>query len=112
MAYGNPDSGDAMDDLYRGTEGGDKPETIDQENEEEMADQTTVPLKILSPHGDPVHEGDEVVVKVTGVHGDQATIMYAPHKAGEEDEGGKGEKEPSGEEMSPDEELEQMGKMY
>lgn len=99
-----------MDELYGGSEGEDTQggaKTIDQEEEQEMADEAVAPLKVLMGNStEPLKEGDEVVIKITGIHGDQATFKYSdtpPSEIGKEKEGGE-------EEMSPDEELDSMDK--
>lgn len=51
-------------------------ETVDQEATEGMT--TIVPNKILSPDGEPVNEGDEIVVRVVKNYGDESEIEYAP----------------------------------
>lgn len=53
-------------------------ETVDQENAEEMT--ALVSNKILSPEGEPLKEGDEIVVKIVKNYGDESEIMYAPKK--------------------------------
>ena len=97
---------DEMDDLYAGSmeEGGKgHQESIDDHEREEMSASAVVPLRVLqSEDREPVKEGDEIVVKVRAVHGDEATIYYAPKKPGGE-KGGGGE-----EEMSPDQEIEKL----
>lgn len=103
---------EGMDSLYgdespksKGT-----PETVDQENAEEMEHQAVIPLKVLmGKHTEPLKEGDEVVLKVDKINGDQATVSYSetpPGEIGKEKEG-----EPPSE-MSADDELEELGKQY
>ncbi len=49
-------------------------------------------MKILQgKHPDPVKEGDEVVVKVVKVYGDEAEIAYSETKPGEIGEGEGGD---------------------
>jgi len=100
--------GDEMEDLYAAgepTKG--EPESIDEEEAQDMAQTAVVPVKVLqSAKAEPVKEGDEIVVKVLKVDGDQAQIKYAPEKPGA-DEGG----EPAGGaggEKTPDEEIEAL----
>ena len=98
-----------MDELYGGGEGEDTQgaKTIDQETEDEMGDEAVAPLKVLmGKHTDPLKVGDEVVVKITGIHGDQATFTYSETPPGEIGKEG----ESAEEEMSPDEELDSMDK--
>lgn len=78
--------GDEMDDSYSApvTDPEAKPErepSVDEENQ--MDDTALVPIKVLSPGGEPVNEGDEVVLQVVSVHGDEAIVKYAPKKGGE-----------------------------
>ena len=98
-----------MDSLYQGSEGGESEEgaeTIDQEEQEEMADKAIIPMKVAQgKHPDPVKEGDEIVLKVTGVHGDQVEVQYSETPPGEIGEG-----EPPGKEMSADEEIDGLDK--
>jgi hypothetical protein len=80
------DSGD-MDSLYASGESEGTPkegaaETVDQEEAENDAT-ALVPMKILQgKHPDPVKVGDEVVLKVTAVHGDEAEVAYSETKPG------------------------------
>jgi hypothetical protein len=101
MGYGNPgnpgDGGEgAMDDLYG--EGGEMPkgekESVDEKSA--MMAKTLVPLKVLQKDDqDKVEVGDERVVKVVAIHGDEAEVVYAtgegeehpePHPPGMPDE--------------------------
>lgn len=58
--------------------------TVDEENAQ--GNTTVVPNKILSPHGEPLKEGDEIVVRVVAVHDNESEIEYAPHKEQEREE--------------------------
>ena len=86
-----------MDDsLYEGNKEekpDSKPESVD---EQEAMDATTlVDLKVLTgKDGVKPKVGEERVVKVVAIHGDQAEISYAPEKPEEE--------EPKGEEADPE----------
>ena len=90
---------DEMEDLYAGSMEGDKgkhPDSIDDEEREELAASATVPLSVLqSADKEPVKEGDEIMVKVKAVHGEEATIYYAPKKPEGEESGGEHEMEPN-----------------
>ena len=55
-------------------------ESVDEENAE--AQTAVVSNKILSPEGEPLKEGDEIVVKIVKNYGDESEIMYAPKKEG------------------------------
>lgn len=97
----NP-SGDEMDASYAQAPGADNEssdtetpsprESVDRENEE--GNTTLVPNKILSPDGEPINEGDEIVVRVVKNYGDESEIEYAPKK---EQEGEYGSDEPMSE---------------
>lgn len=99
---------DEMDGLYSGGE--DKvapPASIDQEEQEQMQETALVPVKLLDPHdGKGIKVGDEIMVKVTALHGDEAEIAYASGKSGEGDEGEEGKKD--GDEMSSDDEIDSL----
>lgn len=76
-----------MDSLYASGENEESPaskdkETVDQE-EAESDSTALVPMKVLQgKHPDPVKEGDEVVLKVVAVHGDEAEVAYSETKPG------------------------------
>lgn len=57
--------------------------SVDDENA--MSDTALVPNKILSPEGEPLKEGDEIVVRIVRNHGDESEIEYAPKKGAEEE---------------------------
>lgn len=106
---------DGMEDLYEApeTEEKSKPESVDQEEQEAMAHKAVVPQAVLkSGPEDTLKVGDERVVKVVALNGDEeATVIYAPAKKGEEEEGKSPEQEGmGGEEMSADEEIDSMDK--
>lgn len=74
-----------MDSLYEGEAGGgqgQKSESVDQEREEDMANTALVDNKVLAPDGEPLKAGDEIVVQVVKVYGDQSEIKYGPKKGG------------------------------
>jgi len=108
------DADEGMEDLYGGE---DKPkkgstETVDQEEQEEMQHQASVPLKVLmGKHTEPLKEGDEVVLKVDKIDGDMAMVSYSETPPSEIGKESKGEETPPNE-MTADDELEQLGKMY
>lgn len=80
----NP-SDDELDDSYSGKPSAVKPPeekpSVDEENAGE--DTALISNKILSPEGEPLKEGDEIVVQVVKNYGDECEIKYAPHKEGE-----------------------------
>lgn len=98
---------EGMDALYQdGPESKGNTESVDQENREEMDHQASVPVKVLmGKHTEPLKEGDEVVVKIDKVDGENALISYSETKPSE-----IGETPPN--EMSADDELEELGKQY
>jgi hypothetical protein len=82
-------TGDEMDSSYAADnpdalkppgEGKDKP-SVDEENA--TAQTALISNKILSPEGEPIKEGDEIVVQVVKNYGDESEVKYAPHKEGE-----------------------------
>lgn len=62
--------------------GSEAAESVDEENA--GAATAIVSNKILSPDGEPLKEGDEIVVRVVKNYGDESEIEYAP-KSGAED---------------------------
>ena len=103
---------DDMDQLYAGEQQDEaapaagKGESVDEEKGEQMGKTGIVPIAMLQgPKGEPVKVGDEIVVKVTAVEGDQAIIAYAPEKPG-------GDTETPEEESSPDEEIDSINEGY
>lgn len=65
--------------------GNEPPESVDKQNEEAGAKTALISNKILSPEGQPLKEGDEVVLKVVKNYGDESEVVYAPHKPGEQE---------------------------
>lgn len=70
-------------------EPGEEKPSVDHENEEAGESTALISNKILSPEGEPIKEGDEIVLQVVKNYGDESEVKYAPHKTGEE-----GEEEP------------------
>lgn len=96
------ESEDGLEGLYTQEAPEENKGSIDEQEAAEMETSAVVPVKLLQGEGsEPVKEGDEIVVKVKAVNGDQATIIYAPKEP---------EKE-GAEPMSPDKELETMNEM-
>ena len=104
---------DGLTELYespkkegsKAEEGG---ETIDEEEREQMNMTATVPLKVLQgKHPDAPKAGDEIVVKVKEINGDQAIIEYSETPPGEI---GEGEGYEGGEYETADEELDALDK--
>jgi len=92
-----------MDELYAPKEGKQPPKTVDEQEAGEMETSAVVPLKLVTPQdGKGVKVGDEIMVKVTAINGDQATIAYAKGK------GPEGQGSTPGEEVSPDQELDSI----
>lgn len=101
---------DEMDETYGNSPApaGDKTKSVDEQEAQEMSQKAVIPLKVLMGNStEPLKEGDEVVVKVTGIHGQEVEIEYSKTKPGE-----IGEEPEATEEMSPEAELDEMGKDY
>ena len=58
-------------------------ESVDDENANSQT--AIVSNKILSPEGEPLKEGDEIVLQVVKNYGDESEVKYAP-KGGSSDE--------------------------
>lgn len=94
MAYGMTASNSPADheDLYGESDPQEK--SVDQEEKESMMHTALVPVRVLQDSPDEeVKEGDEIVVKVMKVHGEEAEIQYAPKK---KEGGGEGDMYDSG----------------
>lgn len=64
-----------------------EPETTDEETAE-SENTAILPNKVLmSPGGEMPKEGDEIVLQVVRVYGDEAEVRYAPKKEPGPDEG-------------------------
>lgn len=88
-----------MDSMY-GSENKAPVKPPTNSEEEDMGGATAViDNKVLSPDGEPLKEGDEIVVQIVKNFGDECEVKYAPKKGGES-EGGEG--------MGADEELDSM----
>lgn len=99
---------EGMDELYETPKS--QPGSVDDQEREEMNETAAVPLKVLQgKHPDAPKVGDEIVVKVKQISGDQAIIEYSETPASEigKEEGGEG-----GDYQSADDELEELGKSY
>lgn len=57
-------------------------ETVDEESAE--SNTAVVDNKVLSPDGEPLKEGDEIVLKVVKNYGGECEVTYAPKKGGSE----------------------------
>lgn len=78
----NPDD---MDESYGASAPVTRPaeaETVDQEEAE--SNTAIVANKILSPDGEPLKAGDEIVVRIVKNYGDESEIEYAPKEGGSE----------------------------
>lgn len=74
------------DSLYGSESVSDKHEASESVDQEEAEGVTAVvPNKLLSPEGEPLKEGDEIVVRVVKNYGDETEIEYAPKKGGGEE---------------------------
>lgn len=85
--YGGSPSAPSSEEVSSGDEEGS--ESVDAENAEEST--ALISNKILSPDGEPLKEGDEVVLQVVKNYGDESEVKYAPKKGGE----GEGETTPT-----------------
>lgn len=93
-----------MDSSYgasESTESSEPKQSVDQENEDAGEETALISNKILSPEGEPLKEGDEIVLQVVKNYGDESEVKYAPKKGGED-------KSKPGEGSSPEEDFAQM----
>ena len=93
-------TGGADEDLYSdGADTGDesKAKSKPEEGQEDDATEAVLPKSILA--GKHFDVGDEVVLKITGIHDEQVSVKYAPAKEGDEDEGEEGGEESGKSEM-------------
>ena len=86
------DSGYGSSDAAEVTPPDEKP-SVDQENEDAGEKTALVSNKILSPEGEPLKEGDEIVVRVVKNYGDESEVEYAPKKGSEGEGGDEGTEE-------------------
>jgi len=87
---------DGVNDSLYDSETPQKPDSKSQsvDEQEQMNPTTLVDLKVLTgKDGISPKVGEERVVKVTAIHGDQAEIEYAPEKP-DESEGSETESDP------------------
>lgn len=54
------------------------------DEEESQSPTAVVDKKVLSPDGEPLKEGDEVVLTVVKCYGEECEVRYAPKKSGGE----------------------------
>lgn len=66
-------------------EGSSETEQTSVDKEEQTSDTALVSNKILSPEGEPLKEGDEIVVRVVKNYGDESEIEYAPKSESSDD---------------------------
>ncbi len=78
---GDDDMGDAYGAETPVTPPKEQAESVDEENAGE--DTAIIPNKILSPDGDPIKSGDEIVLQVVENFGDESSVKYAPKKGSE-----------------------------
>lgn len=86
------DSGYGSSDAAKVTPPEEKP-SVDQENKDAGTKTALVDNKILSPEGQPLKAGDEIIVRVVKNYGTESEIEYAPKKGGEGEGGEEGTKE-------------------
>ena len=92
-----PATMDEKPDLYSDDDMPDQSEAKDEgghdeEMEQSDSEEAKLPLSILA--GKKFDVGDEVVLKITGMHDNEITVKYAPAKEGDEKEGEDGEEAP------------------
>lgn len=63
-------------------------ETVDQEEAEGTT--AVIDNKVLSPGGEPLKEGDEIVLVVVKNFGEESEVKYAPKEAGASEPPGGG----------------------
>lgn len=107
---------DEMDGLYpsseapaetpapEGEEGGEEEATESIDEEEAEGDTAVIDNKVLAPEGEPLKEGDEIVLVVVKNYGNESEVRYAP-KSG-------GEVQPSGSMAEANSELDAMDQGY
>lgn len=99
---------DGMDDSLYGEDSpkqdSSKQPPKDKSEDESMEPEALVDMKVLTGKDGPPKEGDEIVVKVVSIHGDQAVIQYAPEKP---DKG-----KTSGESEPDEDDMEQLNSKY
>lgn len=88
-----------MDSMYGSQDQAPVKAPLESDHEDEGEATAVIDNKVLSPEGEPLKEGDEIVVQVVKNYGDESEIKYAPKKGGES-EGGEG--------MGADAELDSM----
>lgn len=80
---------DDMDSSYGDSPAMETPHDESKESvdhEESMGTTAIVPNKVLSPEGETISEGDEIVVRIVKNYGDESEIEYAPKKEQESSE--------------------------
>jgi hypothetical protein len=84
MAYGNPGMDGGGESFYDGPPSKEKPE----EDKDEGQKTYVLPKAVLE--GKEFEPGDELVLRIVSMHGDQIEVTYAPAKE-QEKEGGQKE---------------------
>lgn len=94
-------SDEEMDDTYSApvTKPGSTEAKPSVDDENAMSNTAVVSNKILSPNGEPLKEGEEIVVRIVKNYGDESEIEYAPKEGGgTEEPSDEGETTPGNEE--------------
>lgn len=97
---------DELDDLYQGGSEPDegKGQSIDEEEKEQMGKTAVVSMAVLTgKKGGPPKVGDEIVVKLVAIHGEDGEIEYSetpPAEIGEREGYGKEDADKELDEMS------------
>lgn len=81
-------SDDDMESTYGSSppSGESEGQSVDEANESAGATTAIVPNKLLSPEGESLKTGDEIVVRIVKNYGDESEIEYAPKEGGDETE--------------------------
>ena len=88
-----------------------QPGSVDDEEREQMTQQQALPLKFLTHGSDKTPKvGDVCKIKIDKIDGDMALVSYVKDQSEDEEEEEENENPPD--EMSPEDELDQMGKEY
>jgi len=58
--------------------------SVDAEEEEASGKTAVIDNKVLSPDGEPLKEGDRIILQVVKTFGDESEVRYAKAEAGEE----------------------------
>lgn len=71
-----------MDSMYGSQDQAPVKAPTESEHDDEGGATAVIDNKVLSPDGEPLKEGDEIVVQVVKNYGDECEVKYAPKKGG------------------------------